>query len=252
MIRESSALAWNNVFSAPVIERLPNMAIISAINRQFGNVVREISILEVGPGEGNEALELARNGARVSVLDFSAPALEKIKKRAHERKVAIQLIHADSRAIPIPENRFDLTYSQGLMEHWQPMTSLLKEQIRVTKSGGTVLVDVPQLFSVQAPIKALLMSLNKWPYGWERNYTTEELQITMCQQGLRIVDTYAWGIFPPFGLSIRKNAASQKGGPTKKFIRIAFQLAQHLERQPHRGWLAQHTCNCIGVVGIKK
>ncbi len=153
--------------------------------------------------------------------------------------------------MPFPTDSFDVVFSQGLLEHYEPADSLLAEQVRVTKPGGLVIVDVPQLFSPQAVTKAFLMRAGKWPYGWERNYTEGQLASLMKRSGLNIVDHYAWGFLPPLNFGIRtKIKETLKSNGNNSSGSLLSEVRQVLT-QGHTSWLARHSLNCIGVVGQK-
>lgn len=253
--RESLPQTWNLVFAKAASERTYNRAIVEAVLRNTGPVTGK-RILEVGLGEGPDAIELAHQGARVHILDFASNPLRSSLSGAEQRKVTVHPTQADGRVMPFPTDSFDVVFSQGLLEHYEPADSLLAEQVRITKPGGLVIVDVPQLFSPQAVTKAFLMRSGKWPYGWERNYTEEQLTTLMKRHGLNIVDHYAWGFLPPLNLGIRTRIRealrTKKSNPNDSSSPSFLTEIRRLSTQGHHSWLARHSLNCIGVIGQKE
>jgi len=215
--------------------------------------VRGRRILEVGSGRGCDIAKLAGMGAAGYAVDFSRKALEISTSYTTEEGVTVIPVQADARSLPLPSGVFDLVYSQGLVEHYQPPDQLLVEQVRVAREGGFVLVDVPQLLSVQAPIKRLLMIGGRWPYGWERDFTEGQLKKLMRRFGLEIVTAYGWGSDPPisFGTGIRRRLGellrwTDGERPLQQNVTSAGSVTRF-----QKSWLGRHCLNNIGVVGRK-
>jgi ubiquinone/menaquinone biosynthesis C-methylase UbiE len=108
--------------------------------RVFASVVKKCSrgkVLEAGCGTG-KSLKFLKNQVG---LDNSAEAI-KIAKR-HCRNLVV----ADIRKLPFKENSFDMTFNQGVMEHFSKsdFDQILKEFRRV---GKKVLIIVPSKTSV--------------------------------------------------------------------------------------------------------
>lgn len=234
----------------------PNFFLISAIEEAMGGSVVDKRILEVGCGASSNAVELARRGANVFVLDFSPYALETTRRFAEESGVSLLSIQADAEYLPVADDSVDVIYSQGLVEHFLPPDQLMKEQVRVVKPGGFVLVDVPQLFSLHTIIKKISMSLNRWPYDWERNYSEEQLRELLERFGLEPVAAYAHGILPPvhFGMNIIKFLRDLGHKMTYRESEVGGEVtlpAGGLKFKFQRSWLARHLLGCIGIVAQK-
>lgn len=253
--RVSEVSVWDTFWKAGEFAVGANPVIIGAALKIFDGSVKGKKVLEVGCGRACDAIALKKLGAESFALDYSPVALGLAGGFAAENGINIFRLEAKAQELPFPDGAFDLVFSQGLIEHYQPPDRLLAEQIRVAEPGGYVLIDVPQLFSVQTVFKTALMKTNEWPFGWERNYTEEQLKRLMENFGLKIIDTYGYGYLPPVHTGILR--------VLRNFKRLVVKENQHQENPNGNGdsiysvsgfqksWLGRHTLNCVGLVGQK-
>lgn len=101
-----------------------------------------MSCLAVADGEGRNGVWLAQQGLRVLSVEASAVALEKAKKLARQRGVAIDFEQADLAQWEWGENRFDLV--AAIFIQFAPPA--LREQMfagikRCLKPGGLLLLQ---------------------------------------------------------------------------------------------------------------
>ncbi len=97
--------------------------------------------LDLCCGTGDIALALARRGADVTGLDFSAPMLEVARQKIpHSALPTPHFIQGDAQQIPFPDNSFDIvTIGYGL-RNLACLDTGLREMQRVTRPGGRLLV----------------------------------------------------------------------------------------------------------------
>jgi len=154
-------------------------------------------ILEVGAGTGRDSVKLSQHGADVHTLDYSPESLRLIRSQLEKDEVS--LILADALCSPLPDNSFDIVFHQGLLEHFTTPFPLLKENYRILKKGGLLLVDVPQTLHIYTLIKHKLMFFGLWFAGWERQFTVASLCRLLRNCGFEPVHVYGdWsrpGIF---------------------------------------------------------
>ena len=96
-------------------------------------------ILDVGCGTGVLAERLAAEGYDVTGVDPADGMLDVLRKRAP----SITAVHADGTDLPFDDNSFDLAYCVAVMHHVaepEAVRKTLGEMVRVTRSGGRVLV----------------------------------------------------------------------------------------------------------------
>lgn len=151
--------------------------------------------LEIGCGTAMDSILLAqrRPGLHAVASDYSPPALEVARVFASSVGVAIEVAQADVTAMPFADGGFDLVFSQGVMEHFPDPLPGMREQARVTKSGGYVVVDVPQTFQLYTIAKQIRQWQGKWPWGWETQYTTRRLAKLGRSVGLEPVGFSGYG-----------------------------------------------------------
>lgn len=99
-------------------------------------------VLEVAPGPGYLAVELARDG-RVAVhgVDVSRTMVEIATEYAAEQGVAVDFRHGDVAGLPFPDGSFDLVVTQAAFKNFTEPVRALDEIHRVLKPGGTAIVE---------------------------------------------------------------------------------------------------------------
>jgi len=156
------------------------LAQISGINNK--------KILEVGAGTGRDGLRMRELGADVYLLDYSKESLRIIHLLSASDPV--KMILGDARNCPFEDATFDVVFHQGLLEHFSSPWYLLRENTRILKKGGLLIVDVPQTFHVYTLMKHLLMMLRLWFGGWERQFTPGSLSGLLRKVGLEPICVY--------------------------------------------------------------
>ena len=157
--------------------------------------VSEKEIMEIGVGMGGDSLFLAKEGANITILDFSPEALTMVEKSAKDRGLKIKTILADAKDIPFKDETFDIVFHQGFLEHFVEPETYLQEQRRVLKRGGYLVVDVPQKFTTYTIKKHRQMKQGKWFAGWEKEFSIEELKRLLTKANFNIISVYGWGYY---------------------------------------------------------
>jgi demethylmenaquinone methyltransferase / 2-methoxy-6-polyprenyl-1,4-benzoquinol methylase len=97
-------------------------------------------LLDIATGTGDIALEALRQipGLQAVGGDFTIEMMQ-VGKQVSERQ-AIQWVAADTLALPFADNTFDAVTSGFLMRNVIDVPGAFREQMRVTKAGGRVVV----------------------------------------------------------------------------------------------------------------
>lgn len=120
----------NDVLSLGQV-RLWRKAVVAAIKPQRGN-----DILDLAAGTGTSADALSQSGAYVIACDLSDGMIEEGRRRYP----GLNFVQADATNLPFSDNQFDaVTISFGL-RNVQDTQKALREMLRVTKPGGTLLI----------------------------------------------------------------------------------------------------------------
>jgi SAM-dependent methyltransferase len=96
--------------------------------------------LDLGAGEGRNAIWLAGLGWRVTAVDFSAVALDKAGRIAASRGVEIDWVNADLGEYRPEPAAFDLALLLYLHLPWREMASVLGRARAALAPGGTFLL----------------------------------------------------------------------------------------------------------------
>jgi SAM-dependent methyltransferase len=103
----------------------------------------------------------------------------------------------DATKLPFAAGSFDVVYHQGLLEHFRRPEDVLDENLRVLKTGGILLVDVPQKYHYYTLLKHLMMAFGKWFAGWETEFTVGALVRLVEGRGARVLGVQGHGMSPP-------------------------------------------------------
>lgn len=142
------------------------------------------SLIDLGCGEGRNAVYFARNGFNVTGLDVSRPGIEKMARYAADTGVRVTAIHADIRHYEF-DRSYDVIFSTGTLHYLPPEIRLkcFRNYKDHTTPGGlnafSVFVEKP--FIARAPDAEPSAYLYKsgelmgYYWDWEILYCTEEI-----------------------------------------------------------------------------
>ncbi len=154
----------------------------------------EAKILELGCGPALDALWLASQpGRQIHVVDNSARAIHLAQSASQALQRSLSLHRADVRRTGLPDQAFDLVFSQGLLEHFPDPAPVWKESVRLLKPGGYLVVDVPQVLNPYTLIKLWHQWRGNWLWGWETQYTLGGLRMEAQRYGLRLAAVRGYG-----------------------------------------------------------
>jgi SAM-dependent methyltransferase len=121
--------------------------------------IAEPTVLEVGPGPGHLAVELARRvpGLRLTGVDVDPAMVARATARAQREGLddRLDFVVGDVAALPFADGSFDLVTSSFSVHHWPDAAAGFAEIRRALRPGGrAVLYDLPDAWGrleTQAP-----------------------------------------------------------------------------------------------------
>jgi SAM-dependent methyltransferase len=230
-----------------------------------GRVLRHLSrltslegkkVLEIGAGTGRDSFPLVEHGATVYQLDYAENSLRILKHLADESKYPVNIVGGDTFGLPFRDGTFDIIFHQGLLEHFRKPVAegLLRENIRVLKQGGLLLVDVPQRWHSYTVVKHVLIAAGKWFAGWERSFSVGELRNLLSSLGLTPVYAYGEWMYPSFFYRALREVLKKAGWTLPLYPTLSKGLTNLRTRWRERLLdtpLPLHTGISIGVVAKK-
>jgi ubiquinone/menaquinone biosynthesis C-methylase UbiE len=155
-------------------------------------------VLEVAPGPGFLAIEMARGGKySVQGLDISKTFVELARKNAAEAGIAVEFREGNASEMPFAQDSFDLLVCRAAFKNFAQPVNALKEMRRVLRPGGKgVVIDLRRDVSMRE-IKSYFgrVGLNAWN-RWltlltfrfmllKRAYTKPELEEMLAKVGFK-------------------------------------------------------------------
>lgn len=138
------------------------------------------AVLVLGCGFGDDAIRIARLGARVSACDLSPESLEIAGKRARRNGVEIDFAAMPAEAMTYPDNTFDCIVFVDILHHVD-IAATMAVVARVMKPGADVIGDELYTHSTfqrireSRPVRGVLYPLmSRWIYNGATPYITQD------------------------------------------------------------------------------
>jgi len=158
-------------------------------------------ILEVAPGPGYLAIELAKTGKfQVVGLDISKSFVQIAQTKATEAGVTVDFRHGSASDMPFEANAFDFVVCVAAFKNFSEPVQAIREMHRVLKPGGQALINDLRRDASSEDIRALvegmgLNPVNKFMTKWTfkhillRNaYTEREIRQFVSQTDFASLD----------------------------------------------------------------
>jgi ubiquinone/menaquinone biosynthesis C-methylase UbiE len=135
-----------------------------------GQLAQGSSILEVAPGPGYLAIELAQQGRfRVQGLDISKTFVAMAAANAKDAGVAVEFHLGNASAMPFDSDSFDLVVCRAAFKNFADPSGALEEMYRVLKSGGRAIIFDLRPDATKADIAAEVLGMK---LGWLNSLIT--------------------------------------------------------------------------------
>lgn len=122
-------------------------------------------VLEVAPGPGYLAIEMARLGRfRVSGLDISRTFVEIERENAREAGVSVDFRLGDAARMEFAEGSFDFLICQAAFKNFSQPGRAINEMHRVLRAGGTAVIQDLRRDASDAEIRQEVeaMGVGRW------------------------------------------------------------------------------------------
>jgi len=122
--------------------RKSRLAEMKAYAKEVANHIQDgCSVLEVAPGPGYLAIELAKLGKyKIVGLDISKDFLEIARRNVKEAGVEVEFRQGSVADIPFSDNMFDFIICTAAFKNFKEPFKALSQMYRVLGSGGTALI----------------------------------------------------------------------------------------------------------------
>jgi ubiquinone/menaquinone biosynthesis C-methylase UbiE len=128
-------------------------------------------VLEVAPGPGYLAIEMARPGRlHVTALDISRTFVQIASDSARQAGVTVDFRQGDVASMPFDDESFDLIVCQAAFKNFPLPRTALAEMYRVLRVGGTAVIQDMSRDATHSDIAHEVKTMN---LGWLSAFTTK-------------------------------------------------------------------------------
>lgn len=155
---EGAVAKWYAALTRKSLDRFKELA------RQTANQIPSgASVLEVAPGPGYFAIELAKLGDyRITGLDISQTFVEIARTNAAKAGVGVNFQRGNASNMPFPCESFDFLVCCAAFKNFTEPQGALEEMYRVLKSGGKAfIVDLRK----DTPIESINQAIKEMKVG---------------------------------------------------------------------------------------
>jgi ubiquinone/menaquinone biosynthesis C-methylase UbiE len=177
------------------------------IARRLAERVRpRAEILEVAPGPGYLAIELATRGYRVTALDISASFVKIARDNAASAGVSVDVRHGNASLMPLADASFDAIVCVAAFKNFTDPLAAINEMYRVLRPGGEASIfdlrkDATRS-EIDAEVRQMQLSawnalVTRWTFELlllKRAYSGQELERMAAQSKFSDADVAEDGI----------------------------------------------------------
>lgn len=188
--------AWRESTLGRITERLERAAILDLAGPCGG-----LELLDVGAGDGAYALPLTREGAKVTAVDASLPALRALDRRARDAGSPVVAVAGDAQALPIEASGFDLAIAVTALCFVRSPGQAVSEIARVLRPGGRLVIGELGRWSAWAALRRARGLLGSATWRDVRFWTPRSLRQLVRGAGLVPGRMRGAAFHPPLGFA---------------------------------------------------
>lgn len=188
---ENESLVWDHIWEGDItvdvaeISRNIDIAKRSKLWQEYNKIVEQkfggwknVKAIEIGSGMGWHNFLAATEGAQVTFLDYSQPALDLARKRAEAFSLNANYIFADAfDFLENNRNSYNLTWSFGTAEHFKGARrqQFFNLHFDFLIPGGISIISCPYKYALNYRLwMHYANKYNEWTYGLEIPYSKKE------------------------------------------------------------------------------
>jgi hypothetical protein len=179
---------WDSYYARPYrtasLTRKHTASVLADLIRKNGGA--RGTILELGGANScfiDQILEEVQP-ARYDVIDSNQLGLDLLKSRyPHDDRVSAR--HGDALAVSEPERLYDIVFSVGLIEHFDPTgtAKVVVAHFKYLRPGGTAIITFPTPTWLYRGVRALAEVTNNWIFHDERPLQLQEFERAVAGRG---------------------------------------------------------------------
>jgi ubiquinone biosynthesis O-methyltransferase len=189
---------WRASEIGAITERLERELILDMLGDVSGR-----EVLDVGCGDGELAVELARHGAVVTGIDTSGAMIAAANTRAKQQDQAIDFAVAAAEQLPFPAERFNVVTAITILCFVEDANPVFREIARVLRPGGRLVIGELGKWSSWAAGRRIRAWCGSRLWRRGRFRTTKELRHLAEGAGLDVEATRGAIYYPRFRLAAR-------------------------------------------------
>jgi ubiquinone biosynthesis O-methyltransferase len=189
---------WRASEIGATTERLERQLVLELVGDVSG-----CRILDVGCGDGEFALELARRGAIVTGIDVSAAMIDAAKDRAKQHNADVTFEVAVAEHLPFAAEHFDIVTAITILCFVDNAAPVFREIARVLRPGGRFVIGELCKWSTWAAARRIRAWLGSRLWHRGRFRTANELRDLAEHAGLAVKNVRGAIYYPRWGLAAR-------------------------------------------------
>lgn len=177
-------------------------------------------VLEIGCGNGDGSVVMAKKGFEVVGIDLSESGINQAFEIAKKENVQsnTNFFAMDATRLSFPDNSFDSIVIPEVLEHIRSSRKLLEEAVRVVRNGGRIIISIPD--GLLVPWEGHLRVFFKDTITTELSQYASEIQF-------HELPFKKWLICSFF---VKKNGLNVKEGPLVDVLMPTFNGRKTIER----------------------
>ncbi len=165
-----------------------------------------ITILDIGCGKGDDLLNMKKIAGEKCEM-YGLESLEDYRKECERKGIKTVGVNIERDRFPFEDNYFDIVLINQVLEHTKDVFYVLSEISRILKTGGMLMVGVPNLATWH---DRLILLLGNQPSGMKipgphvRGFTIPAIKNLLTLDDYFRVDDVKGAGFYPFPIPVAK------------------------------------------------